>query len=1041
MMSAVAVPRVSDPSHPRFDRPESQLARLREIIRHAGRHLPAQGPITVFIHHNTLHAFEAMPFEDGVQRGASLFGCEPFLAEDRYRLELARGRIRGSDIAVVLRDDLGVAADDPVAHLGSLYELRMAMLRHPLSVAATAELRWFVAETDALTRIRPDVPNEVRQRLIGETRHWVMRDLRGGAKRSVSSARDRAGHKDRPEPDLLASLFDRFGRASIERWSLATWEAFCLQALYRICWQGVNGAAIRSSAPARRVRHRDLLLAATGEDSDPLVHDLLIRLCAAFLDQGLTHWPLPLRERGLYRAFLALYRRGGGPPSRWLHGLAAELGRLEDRGVGAQESVLESLELLGVADAEWEDFLLATLLALRGWGGMILQAETRTDRVVHAAPPGSLIDFLAVRLILERFAVAHLARNALGYEGPLDRLRRTLEAAGALPETGVKQRAFLVFQLAQVRGWPPGELQRLSPVEWAGLVTEIEAFSEVHRRRLFQLAYERAYRIQTLDALAAHASGEAPERPAPAWQVVCCIDEREESFRRHLEEIAPDVETFGAAGFFGMAMYFRGAGDAHFVPLCPVAISPRHWVTEEVVDTSSDRRTRRIQRRRTWGAAWHAVHVGSRSFTLGALLSAGFGVLASIPLVAQVLFPRAAARLRRKVRGLIEPPADTSLRLERIEASPGPEGGHVGLTLDEMAAVVERLLSDMGLTGRLARLVLLLGHGSSSLNNPHESAYNCGACGGSRGGPNARVLAHLANDPRVRQLLAAKGVSLPSETVFIGGYHNTCDDSLTLFDLDRLPESHRAELAQARERLDLARARNAQERCRRFESAPLNVSPAAALEHVEARAQDLAQTRPEYNHATNAICIVGRRGRTRGLFLDRRSFLVSYDPTQDDERRQVLSRILQAILPVCAGINLEYYFSTVDPAGWGCGTKLPHNITSLLGVMDGAASDLRTGLAAQMVEIHEPVRLLVVVETTPTALQQIMDSDRSIARMCHNDWVQLATLSPYGPEIHVYHQERFQRYTPESGTLPRAASSVDWFRGWRENLDFAQIDG
>ena len=148
---------------------------------------------------------------------------------------------------------------------------------------------------------------------------------------------------------------------------------------------------------------------------------------------------------------------------------------------------------------------------------------------------------------------------------------------------------------------------------------------------------------------------------------------------------------------------------------------------------------------------------------------------------------------------------------------------------------------------------------------------------------------------------------------------------------------------------------------------PLWYPPRAALGHVEGRAADLAQPRPEYGHATNAFCIVGRRERTRGLFLDRRAFLVSYDPTRDEDGT-TLARILAAVVPVVAGISLEYYFSYVDPTGYGCGTKLPHNVTSLLGVMDGAQSDLRTGLPWQMVEIHEPVRLTMVVDTTPEIL-------------------------------------------------------------------------
>src|SRR6185503_21304152 len=102
----------------------------------------------------------------------------------------------------------------------------------------------------------------------------------------------------------------------------------------------------------------------------------------------------------------------------------------------------------------------------------------------------------------------------------------------------------------------------------------------------------------TLDALALH---EPRKVEAPRFQVVNCLDEREESFRRHLEEVAPDCETFGAAGFFSVAMYYRGAGDAHFVPLCPVVIRPQHWVTEEVDELYSNTHRRRAKTRKALG--------------------------------------------------------------------------------------------------------------------------------------------------------------------------------------------------------------------------------------------------------------------------------------------------------------------------------------------------------------------------------------------------------------------------------------------------------
>ncbi len=387
---------------------------------------------------------------------------------------------------------------------------------------------------------------------------------------------------------------------------------------------------------------------------------------------------------------------------------------------------------------------------------------------------------------------------------------------------------------------------------------------------------------------------------------------------------------------------------------------------------------------------------------------------------------------------MLEPPL-TRLHLERIDPDPGPDDRGIGFTLDEMTNIAEKVLREIGLTSRFSRLVLILGHGSTSMNNPHESAHDCGACGGARGGPNARALAHMLNDPRVRERLARRGLSIPSETYFIGGLHNTSSEAVTFFDRDLIPGYHRQEFEEVRSIIHHACDRNAHERCRRFLSAPLTLSFTGARQHVEGRAEDLAQVRPEWGHATNAITIVGRREWTRGLFLDRRAFLTSYDPEQDDAEDSVLTRILSAVFPVCSGISLEYYFSYVDNPGWGCGTKLPHNITALIGVMDGYQSDLRTGLPWQMVEIHEPVRSLFVIETSPESMLRIMERNDGIRRLCAHGWVTLALIDPRTQAIRVFRDGGFAAYRPQAQVLPAAASSVDWYRGWRDHLEFAEI--
>ena len=552
------------------------------------------------------------------------------------------------------------------------------------------------------------------------------------------------------------------------------------------------------------------------------------------------------------------------------------------------------------------------------------------------------------------------------------------------------------------------------------------------------LAYERRYHTQTLAALASHAARPAARVSNPRFQVICCIDEREESLLRHIEEVAPDAETFNVAGFFSVAMFYRGAADAHFNPQCPVVVRPQHWVVEDVAFTMADAHRRRALARRALGNASHIVHLGSRTFAGGAL-TAGVGVLASIPLVARVLFPRLAAQVRKLFGRFVEPPPETLLRLERSTPAPGAGEGEIGFTVEEMATIGERVLRDLGLISGFARLVVFLGHGSNSMNNPHDSAHNCGACAGALGAPNARAIAQILNNPRVRNLLAQRGLEVSPDTIFIGGFHNTCNETVTYFDLDRLPHSHQSDFEATRTSILRACEENAHERCRRFQSAPLDISPAAARRHVEERSEDLSQVRPEWGHATNALCVVGRRSRTRGLYMDRRVFLNSYDPTQDDAECSILTRTLQAAVPVCAGISLEYYFSHVDPTGYGCGTKLPHNVASLLGVMNGSASDLRTGLPWQMVEIHEPMRLLFIIETTPEAMLRIMGRNSGMDRLFRNGWSHLATLDPDSSRLHLFRNGRFEVYEPGAVELPKVASYADWYRGWRDHLGFAQL--
>ena len=959
---------------------------LAQMIASAARLLPPQGPIDAFVAQNTLQGFEDLPFDEALVRAARLHGAQPFLPESFYRGELERGRIQASDLDAVLTADLG---DRPGLALAGgrirLRDLQRTLLIHGVRHESDAAVRWTLTENAVLDG-------------------------------------DDAGS------DL--------------------WHA-CVEASSRS-----RPSVVHVRPP---LRHRDLILALDPTlDTDALVHPLLIRMTAAYLDQGVASWPMPDRQQGLLAAVAGLYSGRIGPLPPWCAGLPDRLHGIHSHGEPdreAYEVIRAELAALGVPATSWPEFIPLTLVALRGWAGMIRQFAERPDRAPVEAVPARLADFLALRLVLDRLAVEHAAR-CLNFRGPPTSDAAAAPLAAFCTElrdrhpprrgAGSLARAFLLLQVARLTGLSAADIRALDDNELLELELSIAAFDSIARRRIFHLAYERRHGIGVLDGLAAQAS--LPARSPggrPRVQAVFCIDDRCESFRRHLEEFAPDIDTFGTAGFFAVPMYYRGIDDWHAIPLCPLVVRPQHTVTEAPASESLASHRLRQAVRRSLGWFRGSMATGSRTLFRGGLLTSIGGAVAAVPLVARVAFPRITSLVTGGAAEYARSRVRTSLDLRRQGDALLPNGTQRGFDAAEMAAIVRRLLEDIGLTTRFARLVAVIGHGSTSLNNPHESAYDCGACGGGRGGPNARAFALMANDPDVRARLAAEGLVIPADTVFLGGMQDTCTSRVTWYDVDRLPGSHRGDFDTFRVDCETAGGLDAQERCRRFYSVPLDVSPAEALRRVQERAGDLAQVRPEYGHASTAVCIVGRRDRTRGLFLDRRAFLVSYDPTTDGDLA-ILERTLAAVGPVSSGISLCYLFSRLDPLVYGAGTKLPHNITGLIGVMDGHASDLRTGLPLQGVEIHEPVRLLMVIDATTEAIRAVLERLPTVRTLVTNRWVRLAAWDPATGSLATYEPapagDRFVPYAPEQAVLPVAASSADWFGGHRGHLPLARIE-
>jgi uncharacterized protein YbcC (UPF0753/DUF2309 family) len=207
----------------------------------------------------------------------------------------------------------------------------------------------------------------------------------------------------------------------------------------------------------------------------------------------------------------------------------------------------------------------------------------------------------------------------------------------------------------------------------------------------------------------------------------------------------------------------------------------------------------------------------------------------------------------------------------------------------------------------------------------------------------------------------------------------------------------------------------------------------AALPVLRTRTVSLFEPRPELNHATNALCIIGRRELTGHLFLDRRAFLNSYDCGIDPEGTALLN-ILKAAAPVCGGINLEYFFSRVDNHKLGAGTKLPHNVMGLVGVANGIGGDLRPGLPSQMIEVHDPVRLMIVVEHAPDVVLSTLHRDAATYEWFANGWVHLATVHPETREVFLFTDGAFRPYMPVAQELERVSDLTPIIESHEENM-------
>ena len=532
---------------------------------------------------------------------------------------------------------------------------------------------------------------------------------------------------------------------------------------------------------------------------------------------------------------------------------------------------------------------------------------------------------------------------------------------------------------------------------------------------IWQNAYEWSYYDNILSGLQDVKKDESL-KSNKSFQAMFCMDDREGSLRRHIEHADVNCQTFGTPGFFGVEFYFKPEHGKFYSKLCPAPVTPKFLIKE--IDTTSVRKK--------------DAHFANQSHSLvrGWLISQTLGFWSAFKLFTNIFRPRMSPATAHSFNQMDQ---FSKLTIENTNLNDKENDLQIGFTIDEMASRVEALLKSIGLIKDFAPIVYIIGHGSSSVNNPHYAGYDCGACSGRPGSVNARVACYMANKKEVRALLAKNGIDIPDTTQFIGALHDTSRDDINFFDENFLSDLNRGYHKHNENMFVNALDKNAKERSRRLVSIDTSLTAKEIHKKIRTRTVSIFEPRPELNHATNALCIVGGRDLTKHLFLDRRSFMNSYDYKIDPDGK-ILTNVMKPLGPVAGGINLEYFFSRVDNQKLGAGTKLPHNVMGLFGVANGIDGDLRPGLPSQMIEVHDPVRLLIIVEHFPEVVLNTIKSDDDMYEWFINEWINLVSINPETKQIHLFREGHFVPYEPIKQKIETVSDITPILESTLENI-------
>lgn len=659
---------------------------------------------------------------------------------------------------------------------------------------------------------------------------------------------------------------------------------------------------------------------------------------ASYFDAGQVSWKTSEGEKNLFKAWKA---DAEVDRTSDLNGLKEFRATLKSFPNEALEASQMAIEQLGIAEEDLDLYLHRLLLRVGGWSAYA--AKLDWDQKLDGKTGTARFEFLAILVCWEACFL------------------------NSFKESDIKA------------DWEKAK-SALSLVKH-----EEEINQDLALKLILQEAFDQSKQVELLNKFKKTSIKE--EKKDYEAQAIFCIDVRSEIYRRNLEQVNSNIETLGFAGFFAFPIDYKPLGHDHGKAQCPALLKPAISIQEKLSrpqenEKAINNRRLNLQVEQLW-----------KSFKTGAISCFSYVSplgLSYLPKLISDSFAWSRPVPRPDDAGLDN--KNKQFRTVEIDEEQLP--------LSEQINMAKNALTAMSFTENFAPFVLIAGHGSNSVNNPHASGLDCGACGGNSGEANARLAAEILNRKKVREGLAKEQIIIPEDTTFLAGLHDTSNDEITLFNERQVPYHLRKAFRTFKENLQAASQKTREERSGRL---------SAKADKLLSRGMDWSQVRHEWGLAGCHSFVVAPRKRTQELNLEGKTFLHNYNWKQD-RGFSTLELIMSAPMVVTSWINLQYYASTVDNNKLGSGNKTLHNVTSGLGVIEGFAGDLRVGLPWQSVHDgtnfqHEPLRLSVIIEAPIEAMNQVLEKHPDVKALCDNSWINLFAMDDYGQIIAQYNKD------------------------------------